>query len=135
MTKNKELQQLIQKYSSYNNRIYDNTSISRDLNIQDQLAFDFIQSYSKQFDVDISDFNFLKYFPSIDDPSFPHTRTELTFGDLILGIKVGELNDQVIAFEENDINLPPRFTVKRILLGIILVLAVSTILSIIALWL
>ncbi len=136
MIENKDLEQLILQHSSYNDKIYDNTSISRDLNIKNGVAFDFVQAYSEQFNVDISTFDFIKYFPSTDEQNpHHHTRSELTVGDLIRGIKVGELNDDVITFDENDPNLPPKLTTKNIILGTILVLVVSIILGIIAIWL
>ena len=115
--------------------MYDNTSISRDLNIKDEAAFDFIQAYSEQFNIDISSFDFTKYFPSADSQDHRNTRTDLTVGDLIRGIKAGELNDDIIAFEENDPNVPPKLTIKKIILGAILVLVVAAILTVIAIWL
>ena len=136
MIENKDLDQLILQYSGYSNRLYDNTSISRDLKIKNEVAFDFIQAYSEQFNVDISSFDFSKYFPSTDSQDHPgNIRADLTVGDLICGIKVGELNDDVIIFEENDPNLPPKLTTRKIILGAILVLVVSAILGIIAIWL
>lgn len=134
MIENQDLKQLILQYTSYDHRIYDNTSISRDLEIQDEQAFDFIEAYSKQFNVDISAFNFIKYFPSVDTKIKSHKRKDLTIADLARGIIVGELNDDVITFDENDANLPPEFTTKKIILGIVLVLAVSAILGAIAIY-
>lgn len=135
MIENKDLDQFILQYSGYSNTIYDNTSISRDLNIKNEAAFDFIQAYSEHFNIDISSFDFAKYFPSADSQDHRNTRTDLTVGDLIRGIKAGELNDDIIAFEENDPNLPPKLTIKKIILGAILVLVVAAILTVIAIWL
>lgn len=135
MIENKDLDQFILQYSGYSNTIYDNTSISRDLNIKSEAAFDFIQAYSEQFNIDISSFDFVKYFPSSDSQNLlSNTRTDLTVGDLIRGIRAGELNDDIIAFEENDPNLPPKLTIKKIILGAILVLIVAAILTVIAIW-
>ncbi len=130
--KNKDLEEFILQYTSYGNRLYDNTSISRDLNIRDEVAFDFIRAYSKQFDVDISSFDFIKYFPPKDELSKSHEYAELTTGDLMRGIVVGELNDDVIAFDENDPNLPLKFSPKKIILAILLVLAVTAVLGVVA---
>lgn len=129
---NKTLEQLILKYSSYDQKIYDNTSVIRDLNIDHRQAKAFINAFAKEFDVDISTFNLTKYFPIENDPGNPHKRTELTVADLKRAILAGELNDDIIFFDENDPNLPPKFTVKNIALGILLVLVVSTLLGIIA---
>lgn len=131
MIENQDLKRFIMHYTSYDLSIYDNTSITRDLNIREELAFDFIEAYSKQFSVDISSFNFIKYFPSGGES---HKRKDLTIGDLARGIIVGELNDDVITFDENDPNLPPRFTTKKIIIGVILVIAVSAALSIVAIY-
>lgn len=131
MLENKNLEQLIRRHSSYNNTIYDNTSIYRDLNIQDDLAFDFIEAYSKQFNVDISNFNLIKYFPPITEKS---KRIELTVEDLTRGITAGELNDDIIAFDEDDPNLPPQLTPTKIILGILFILAVAAILSVVAIY-
>lgn len=136
MIDNKNLKQFIQQYSGYYDMIYDNTSIFRDLNMHNEIAFDFIKTYSEQFEVDISSFDFFKYFPKTEGHGLLNsTRIDLTVGDLVRGIEVGELNDSIITFEENDLNLPPKLTTKKIILGAILVLIVSTILSIIAIWL
>lgn len=135
MIENTLLKQLILQHSVYNNKIYDNTSILRDLKIESETAVGFIKAYSKEFDVDISSFNFTKYFPLDNKDANKKNPFDLTVGDLIRGIRVGELNDNIITFEENDPNLPPKLTARKIIFGIILVLAVTAILSIIANWL
>ncbi|PXV59328.1 uncharacterized protein DUF1493 [Dysgonomonas alginatilytica] len=130
---NKDLEQLILKYSSYDQKIYDNTSIVRDLNIESEHAKAFIEAFSEKFDVDISTFNFLNYFPLENDLSHKNYKhTELTIADLERAILVGELSDDVVNFEENDPNLPPKLTTKNIILGIVLVLVVSSLLGIVA---
>ena len=131
MLENKKLELLIRKYSSHNNPIYGNTSIYRDLNIESDMAFDFIGAYSKQFNVDISNFNFTSYFPSNE---YKEKRIELTVEDLIHGITAGELSDDIIAFDENDPNLPLKFTPAKIIIGIVFVFVVAAILSIVAIY-
>lgn len=131
MLENKSFEHLIRQYTSYDDIIYNNLSIYRDLNIQDGLAFNFIEAYSKLFSVDISSFSFIKYFPP---PKEKDKRIELTVEDLAYGITIGELSDDSISFNEDDSNLPLKLTPTRIILGILLVLAVSTILSIIAIY-
>lgn len=132
---NKNLEQLILKYSSYDQKIYDNTSITRDLNIQNEQAKAFIEAFAKEFNVDISTFDFPKYFPLEDKLSSKICkRSELTIEDLERAILVGELNDDVITFEEDDPNLPIKFTTKNIVLGVLLVLIVSALLGVIAIF-
>lgn len=134
MTENELLKSLIRQYSPSNDKIHDKTSITRDLNIQEQKAIDFIEAYSSKFNVDISAFEFDKYFSEAEELANNQTHKELTFADLTRAIKVGELNDNVIGFEENDPNLPLKFTLKNIILGTIFVLVVSAILGLIAIY-
>lgn len=133
---NKRLEQLIIKYSSYDHKIYDNTSIVRDLDIKNEHAKAFIEEFAEAFGVDISNFNSSKYF-SFDDnkSSTANTLTELTVADLQRAIFTGELDDDIISFDENDLNLPPQFTAKNIILGILLVIIVSTLLGFVAIFL
>lgn len=131
---NKTLEQLILRYSSYDQKIYDNTSIIRDLNMKHEQAKAFINAFAKEFNVNISTFNFTKYFPTENNSGNSHKHAELTIADLERAILAGELNDDIISFNENDPNLPPKFTAKNVVLSILLVLVVSTILGIVAIF-
>lgn len=134
MTEEELLKSLIRQYSPSNSRIHNKTSIAGDLNIQGQKGIDFIQAYSSQFNVDVSAFEINKYLPQSEELIDAKDLTKLTFEDLIKGIKMGELNEEVIVFEDNDPNLPLKFTTKNIILGAIFVIVVSTILSLIAIY-
>lgn len=127
---NKTLKQLILTHSGYDQKIYDNTSIVRDLGIEHENAKAFIEVYSEKFHVDISTFDFPKYFPLESTSSNRSRRAELTVADLERAILAGELNDDVINFDENDPNLAPKFTLKNILLGVLLVVVVTALLVI-----
>lgn len=136
MIENKELEQLIRKHSAYDQKIYENTSIVRDLNIDNKQAKEFIDAYAKAFNIDISSFHFAKYFyvdnsNSTDRP----VRKELTIADLERGIIVGELNEDVISLDINDSNQPLQLTTKKIIMGVIIVVAVTALLATVAIFL
>jgi len=80
--------------------------IEEDLGIYGDDAADFMDDYRRKFNVDISNFNFRKYFSEefnflgwIYFKLFPSSKQKiktLTVGDLEKGIKYGKLDDEII---------------------------------------
>lgn len=127
---NKELDLLIQPYLRKNIHIDENTYINKDLDIYGKQAIILLETYSKKFKVNISDFEFEKYFSEDINRNMP-----LSIGDMERGIALGVLNDDIIKLEDGDQNLPPRFSIKRIILGFILCILFAFILCIVAYYL
>lgn len=78
------------------------TSLRNDLVLWGDDAIEFIEAYGKFFEVDISNFNFSKYFPEEGGMLLPLLLTklrapedsgysQLTLGDLVKGIEMGSL--------------------------------------------
>lgn len=131
---NRDLKQLINQYCPQKTKIDSKDSISRDLNITAQDGINLIQAYSVLFDIDISNFDSEKYFPT-NKLDKTKTAQNLTIEDLINGIKAGKLDDDIIGVIDNDPNMPLKFTIKNTILGIIFIIITSTILGLIALYL
>lgn len=82
-----------------------NMGIEKDLSFYGDEAADLICCYGEKFGVDISDFNFKIYFTPEEIiiyllrkilPCLNPKKKELTIGDLVAGIKVGRLDEEVI---------------------------------------
>lgn len=138
MISNTDLKELINKYSISEKLIFENTKINHDLHINGKRAKAFMDEYSHLFKVDLTSFDFGKYFSVPDktdnQPAGDDTPT-LTAGDLERGIITGLLNEQIIALRDHDAQLPPKFTATNISLGIILVIIVAILLIFVALFL
>ncbi len=65
---NKEIKQLISKYSTKGSRILLEDELYVDHGIYGDDADEFFDEYSRIFDVDISNFDRVKYFPNEKDP-------------------------------------------------------------------
>lgn len=115
MDKYTELKQLLldRTYKKYsiNNLAY-KLGIEKDLGFDGDDAAELIFDYSEKFGVDISKFNYKLYFTPEDSltyiifklfPKLNSKRKELTIGDLMAGIIIGELNDDVINAYENNL--------------------------------
>jgi len=78
-----------------------NTSLENDLLISGIDAVNLMQEYAKEFNVDLSGFNFANYFNSEGFSLFPSCRKrdrikELTLGDLEKGILAKRLDQEII---------------------------------------
>jgi hypothetical protein len=128
---NKELYLLIQPYSKEKNiQLTENTNLNTDLSIYDEKAKLLLDAYSKKFNVNISDLDFDKYFSSSTN-----NNNSFSIANLEKGIGLGILDESTINWEENDQNLPPKFSVKKAVLGFILCAAIAIILCAIAYYL
>ena len=89
------LSNIIRDYANDDAIIDLNTLIENDLGITGDDAYDLIKKISKAFKVDVSKFEFDKYFapePSFFGPVIVNNRDrELSVGDLLEAIKKGKL--------------------------------------------
>jgi len=136
MINNKDLVNLIQKYSGQNDIIFENTRINEDLQIKGEKAMLFIGEYARLFNVDISSFAFPKYFLNPDNSNDSEADIPyLTAGDLERGILTGILNEQIISLHDHDSHLPPKFTATNISLGILLMILIAILLIFVTIFL
>jgi acyl carrier protein len=90
------------KMGRYKKEITRGTSLERDLGISGEDAWELLLEYKEEFGVDISKFDFNKYFSPEGDTvlSFLFGRTQdargLTIGDLEKGIIAKRLDEDVI---------------------------------------
>jgi hypothetical protein len=96
------LYDLLHKYTSWEkSRIKPETDIQYDLGLYGDEAVEFLNEYSQKFNVDISKFDFCKYFHKEGGIFMPRlikflSRSNsdlksISVGDLFRGIEVGEL--------------------------------------------
>lgn len=99
-------------YLSDNDSIDINTKIENDLGVSGDDAIDLLEKFSDKYNVDVSSFEFSKYFLSEGEiaspPIFlkiifnlfgfkpPKRKKEITVGTLLKAIKVGKLDEEVI---------------------------------------
>ena len=93
---------VIQQRWEFKEELTENTDLRRDLQLWGDDAFEFLVSFSREFNVDISDFVFSKYFPPEGDRLVPKLLGfiglnpepeyhSLTLGDLLSAIVNGKL--------------------------------------------
>lgn len=76
-----------------------NTKLELDLKICGHDAIDLFIDYSKNFNVDITDFNFQKYFSPeyfTFSNNFETKLPEIDLSDLVIGVMNGYLNDDLV---------------------------------------
>jgi hypothetical protein len=83
---------LLEELGEYKTQIYKDTLVERDLGITGDDAVDFIVKYSEKFTVDITDFEYSRYF-NHEPAAFRFFRKvePLSIGDLENGIHSGRL--------------------------------------------
>jgi hypothetical protein len=87
-------------------KIHLNSRLEKDLGIEGDMAAEFLYKYSIRFSVNINNLSFSKYFTpeypvvvfylSKIFPNLSSKTEELIVKDLVLGIKKGELDDNII---------------------------------------
>ncbi len=89
---------LVKEQGSFKVVLKRETTLEGDLKITGQDAYDFIESFSKEFNVDIKDLNWSKYFAGegitaalIGLFGFDSKENPLTLGDLEKAVKKGKL--------------------------------------------
>lgn len=127
---NESLEEFIFRYSK-GQPFNEETKIESELLIKGQDAIIFINEYSREFNVDISDFDLDKYFNSINNTL---SESYLTVGDLEKASFVGELNDKVINSNEYIESFRPRFSTKNIILGSITIIGITILLCFVAIY-
>lgn len=126
---NKKLEDFVRHYTKYPAPIREKTELVKDLMINEDIAPDFFAKYADAFNVDISDFDIREYF------SYNDKKDTLTVGDLERGAVLGLLNDDIVKFTYGDQQLPPRFSLRNILSGILLLIIITGILAFVAFYL
>jgi hypothetical protein len=123
------------------------TRVKQDLKLYDTYARKFLFNYGEKLNVDVSDFNFRKYFPN-DIPALRlfrrlyRKKQILTLGELEQAIAYGKLNDDILAkIRENTSEQAPHkklyiqgqtnFTFDQIIVYILAVVAFFIILSLV----
>lgn len=104
-----------------------NTSINKDLNLKGESAKSFLRNYSHTFHVNISDFDFEKYFSENSDND-----ELLTFDELNRAITLGSLDEMTINFVEDGSEFTPKYSTNKIITTVVLFIVCAILLCFVA---
>lgn len=96
---------------------------------------DFMEQYSKHFGIDISYLETDNYYIRLfKDFPLSEGKQEITFATLLRGIEQGYMDNNTVNLQQDDpeLILKQKFTTKQIIVGIVLILISSALLSVIA---
>lgn len=95
------------KMGKYRKRMNEETCLEKDLGMIGDDAVEFLIDFGKEFNVDVSKFNFTEYFHPEGDSILPAIirlftnkknpkKGELTIGHLVKAVKLGRLDNELI---------------------------------------
>lgn len=122
---------IIKFIASYTNiPVGEKSRIETDLQIRGDQAIDFLNDFAEKFNVDISNFNFKKYFKTNSNSAPDYA---ITVQDLEKASIIGTLDEDTLS--DAEISFRPHFSFKSIVLGIVIAIFVTFFLSLFTFWL